>query len=167
MRNGNLTFEQALVYAELMERYGRLVNTYCLLRAESLDEARGLHDAVDEAVWCGVGTLREGYSERQLRHWLFKVVHHAAVDYHRRRRRHMPLDPSTPLAESSDEATRELLDDLVGELPEADRSLVHRLLEGYTPRELAQQEGITYAAMRQRLHRIRVKLTQIKTEKYG
>lgn len=167
MRNGNITFGQALAYAELMERYGRAVNTYCLLRSASLDEAERLHDAVDEAVWRGVATLHEGYSERQRRHWLFKVVRNAAIDYHRRSRRHVPLDTADTKADSSQEEARELLDDLVGELADADRSLVGRLLEGYSTGELAQQEGITDAAMRQRLHRVKMKLIQIKTAKYG
>jgi RNA polymerase sigma-70 factor, ECF subfamily len=100
--------------------------------------------------------------------WLFTLSRHTAFDFIRhRRRRPSTVAMEDELAEIPDTdrsaATNEIRDELdlaLAELTPIDRTLITRYVEGHTYRVMAIEEGLTSAAVKARLHRVRPFLRQ-------
>lgn len=169
MEEKTITEEQALQYADLMLRYGDLLNSICIAKSETLEEAQEFQAAAEDAVWNGMRTFRADYSESQQKRWFRTVVHSAVVDCFRHRHHKLPLTGNlhNRISIDPDDSDNEILDELVSYLPESDKQFVARLREGYFLPEIAKEMHITPSGARKRLHRIIEKLKIIKDKIYG
>ncbi len=113
-------------------------------------------------------TPREGATARS---WLFRIAFTTFLSHYRAEKRHatVPFDPETEwaLREASvewygDEEIRNVVAAAFRKLPvEAARVLRRYYLEGYSCSEIAQMEGISYAAVKVRLFRARLALKRV------
>lgn len=176
---GRLTLEEPVADSAARARYEALLQSYApairrTVRLYELDPAarEDLFQEVCLALWQALPRFRGDSSERT---FVFRVAHNRGASHAwRRRRRHM-----TPLDESPEPADRapspedaaiagEQRDDLaraVMTLPLGLRQAATLLLEGLTPREIADVLGITENNVGVRLARarqaLRSKLTEV------
>ena len=154
-------------YMALMQRFGRHVVAYVARHARSAADADELMQETLAVVYQAVGSLDASSSERQQNRWLRQVMRTAYV----RHRRHEPRLATVPLDAVHDREEQpaydaEMLDDLMARLDADERHLLQRHLEGYTAVELGCQLGLDAGTVRQRLHRIKLKLKTIYNKLY-
>ena len=155
-RAGNTRAFEAIVH-----RYRRPLLRYCsrLLPAEQAE------DTVQHAFVRAYDAIRKGDAALNLRPWLYRITHNAAIDALRRGgAAHEPLDEQIDGVERPDQAVERserlgaVLTAVQG-LPERQRSaVVLRELEGRSYEEIATELGVTGGAVRQLLNRARTTL---------
>ncbi|WP_053227143.1 sigma-70 family RNA polymerase sigma factor [Solirubrobacter soli] len=122
-------------------------------------------DVLQQALLAAWGALRRGDDVRDLRAWLFTVVHHAAVSDRRRDGRDAAelFEVASGAPSSEDEAERRAVisETLLGiaRLPERQRAALLRIaIQGRSQEEVADELGVTPLAVRQLVHRARTAL---------
>jgi RNA polymerase sigma factor (sigma-70 family) len=158
VRDGNDSAFEAIVH-----RYRRPLLRYC---GRFLTPARA-EDAVQQAFVNAFGALRSGRAEIQLRPWLYRIAHNAALNVLRQAGAdHVPIDEqidgveTPPQAHERGERLRSVVA-AVRELPERQRSaLVLQALEGRSYDEIAMELGVSDGAVRQLLNRARTTLRE-------
>lgn len=91
--------------------------------------------------------------------WVFQVARNVAIDYRRREARQPQLVDFDPDAHGRPAADLLSVRDALARLDDSDRDLfLLRELAGLTYEELAQETGLTTAAVRSRLYRARMSL---------
>jgi RNA polymerase sigma-70 factor (ECF subfamily) len=163
-------------FDELVKRYREKVyrQAFKILRHEE-DAAEALQDAFLSAY----RGLKNFKVESTFSTWLFRVATNAALmRYRRRRTQHISLEQSQspledaepmaipdwsaqPLEQLLDSETREVLYESLMRLPEdlAD-VFIKRDIDGRSNAEVAEELGISVAAVKSRLHRARVSLRE-------
>jgi RNA polymerase sigma-70 factor, ECF subfamily len=173
-------------YEEMIDRFGQRMLAVARRLLSSEEDAR---DAVQEAFVCVVESIDGFMGESLLSTWLHRIVVNAALMQLRRRRRKpeysidglLPefdrngewVAHSGPLSISAVEIlelreNRELVQRAIAQLPDTYRTiLVLRDIEDLDSEEVVEILGITYNAVKLRLHRARQALrTLIEQESY-
>jgi RNA polymerase sigma factor (sigma-70 family) len=152
-RDGNDSAFEAIV-----QRYRRPLMRHC---SRLLPEARA-EDAVQQAFLSAYTAIRSGDAELNLKPWLYRIAHNAALNALRQNGwTHEQLDESVDGVERPDQAVerRERLGEVVvavNALPERQRdAIVLRELEGRSYDEIAAKLDVTDGAVRQLLNRAR------------
>jgi RNA polymerase sigma factor (sigma-70 family) len=147
----------------LVRRYRAPLLNYC--RRMGLSDSRA-EDALQQALLQAWMALEKGTEVRELRPWLYRIVHNAAVNVMRGSRDHLGavLDPSQlagAARESEPEcrmAVRDTLND-VAALPRLQReAILLSAVEGRPHDEVAGVLGVSQTAVRGLLYRARVAL---------
>lgn len=149
-----------------MQRHRKRVWSMCWAYAGGDWECcRDLVQEVTLSLWQHYGKLRQGANAFEERAWVVWHTRTVLNHLHRKRRHvYIPLTPENAAALPCDnDSSRDLVDELLGSLSDADRQLVELRLKGYDASEIAEQMGIARDTVYQRLHRIVVKLR----DKYG
>jgi len=173
-------------YEEMIDRFGKRMLAVARRFLSSEDDAR---DAVQEAFACLVESIDGFMGESLLSTWLHRIVVNAALMQLRRRRRKpeysidglLPefdrngdwVAHTGPLSISADQVlelreNRELVRRAIAQLPDTYRTiLILRDIEELDSEEVAKILGITYNAVKLRLHRARQALrTLLEREMY-
>lgn len=140
-------------YRELYRRYGRLVHGILLARLPAAE----VPDLVQEVFLAALGKLESLRDPEAFVPWIATLARRAAADHHRsgRRRFEGPADraprASTPPALTADGIA---VYQALGRLPETYReTLLLRLVEGMSGREIAAATGLTEGSVRVNLCR--------------
>src|SRR3954452_14566766 len=146
-------------FEAIVERYGK-----ALLRASRsvLPHARA-EDARQAALLAAWTALQRGDQVRELRPWLYRIVHHTSLNALRvSRYDYAALHEAARIADAADDelerraVVRQTLASLAA-LPERQRqALLRTAVSGYSQEEVARDLGISDNAMRQLVHRARV-----------
>src|SRR5215210_5754889 len=146
-------------FEAIVERYRRP-----LLRAARrvLPEARA-EDALQQALIAAWTALQRGDDVRDLRAWLYRIVHNTSLNQLRvNGYDYDELDGALRIADAGDDelerraVVRQTLASLAA-LPERQReALLRTAVSGYSQEEVARDLGISDNAMRQLVHRARV-----------
>ncbi len=148
-------------FEALVERYRRPLLGYCrrLLLAHERAE-----DALQQGLMQAWLALRDGTEVRDVKPWLYRVVHNAALNTRRSANNQAQLGAALSLTAPPSEdldgrlAARETLADLAA-LPEMQReALVRTAVGGYTYEEAATTLGLSEGAVRGLVHRARATL---------
>ena len=144
-------------FTAVVERYrGELSRYATRLVGESRAE-----DVVQQAFVNAHGAMTSSDSDLQLRPWLYRIVHNAALNALRAARRTDELDERLAAAATVEHSveTRERLREAlaaIAMLPEPQRdALVLQAVEGRSHEEIAAALGVTAGAARQHVHRAR------------
>jgi len=138
-------------FAELYERYARMIHGVVLARVSRLDVDDLVQD-VFLAAWRRLDNLRDPAA---FGGWLSMIARNRAIDFHRGRIEAVEL-PDTLQAQDATAAGAEAnaVLEVIRRLPEAYRdTLILRLVEGMTGPEIAGRTGLTAASVRVNLHR--------------
>src|SRR3954449_11551150 len=148
-------------FEAIVERYRRP-----LLRGARrvLPEARA-EDALQQALIAAWTALQRGDEVRDLRAWLYRVVHNTALNQLRVSGYHYAeLEDALRIADAGDDelerraVVRQTLASLAA-LPERQReALLRTSVSGYSQEEVARDLGISEGAIRQLVHRARVSM---------
>jgi RNA polymerase sigma-70 factor (ECF subfamily) len=144
------------VYAEQLPR----IYNYFRFRLGSDLDVEELTSATFEKAWRARDRYRRdvaGFST-----WLFSIAHHAAIDYLRTRRRHLPLQAALEVAsDATPEREAQLASDLnrlaalTNDLPERERELIAlKYGAALNNREIARLTGLSESNVGTILHRI-------------
>jgi RNA polymerase sigma factor (sigma-70 family) len=151
--------EQA--FAAIVERYGGQLERY----ASRLVGPTRAEDALQQAfVNAHSALIKDPEKTIELRPWLYRIVHNAALNTLRASRDEQPLGDDTELLGLTDDAIerRELLREAleaVAALPAQQRdAIILRELEGRSHDEIAVALGVTPGAARQQIFRARAAL---------
>ena len=140
-------------FAALYQRYRAPVHAVVLARVPARDAGDLVQDVFVTALR-RLGSLRD---DGKFAGWLMTIARNAATDHLRRARPHSELPdeiPATAIAEGAQrtEARRALA--AIRSLPDAYReTLLMRLLEGMTGKEIAARTGLEPGSVRVNLHR--------------
>lgn len=150
-------------YTSLLLRHKKLIWRLCRRYARhDPDRCADLVQEVSIALWEHYGCLRPDAGLLQERFWVISRTRTLLRNLHRGEEPPM-LRLSREMADSmADERDKEndLLETLIDNLTEEERSLLQLRLDGYNAEEIAQRVGLTRDAVYQRLHRIVNKLKQ-------
>jgi RNA polymerase sigma-70 factor (ECF subfamily) len=136
-------------FARLYDDYVRMVHAILLGRIPPRDVDDLVQD-VFLAAYTRIGELREPAA---FGGWIAAIARNRATDYMRQARDHVGLPEELPGGDPIDAETLAVLD-IVRKLPEAYRdTLLMRLVEGMSGREIAERSGLTPASVRVNLHR--------------
>jgi RNA polymerase sigma-70 factor, ECF subfamily len=153
------------LFAPLYERYFQRVYAYCLRRSGNAQEAEDLCSQVFTRALAGLHTYRGGLVAA----WLFQIAHNVVANHYRGRRQSVALDDfdfadesASGLFDDLDDADdRRVLEELVAQLPEAERDLLALTLDaGLTSEEVGAIRGKSAGAVRVELHRVIKKLRE-------
>lgn len=154
--------------ADLTQTYQSLRQPLLAYLRRLVGDAQSAEDVLQEVLVKAIVSLRrDGSPPRNLAAWLYRVAHNAAMDHHRARRPAEELDDEVAEAMPAPEADPALagaaladcLRPLLSTLPETYRSVVHASeLEGRSLREIADVQGISVDAAKQRASRGRRQL---------
>jgi RNA polymerase sigma-70 factor (ECF subfamily) len=153
-------------FHDLYERYAAAVHRLALYLSGEAAEADDLTAETFVRAWTAPGGIRE----RTVKAYLFTILRNLHVERSRRRARDVPLEPDAhavaPAFEREIENRSELawLAGALGRLPGLDRAaLLMRVRDGRPYEEIAQELGLSPAAVRVRVHRARMRLAQART----
>ena len=153
--------QRDIKYNRLLREFGRYINMYCTLHTDTPGDAEELAVKVMEAVLGSIEGMH-ATSRRQKKRWLHSVMR-STLHRYRQRSGMTSLDEALaagaivePAVAGNDAA--ETLDDLLALVSPDEEALLRRLVAGYTRHELADELGVSYAALNQRIHRIIVKI---------
>src|SRR4051794_3708791 len=161
VRDGNERAFEAIVH-----RYHRPLLRYC---SRFLSPVRA-EDAVQQAFVNAYAALRDGDAEIQLRPWLYRIAHNAALNVLRSAGvETVPVDEqidgveTPPQALERGERLRSVVAAVQG-LPARQRdAIVLQALEGRSYDEIASEMGVSDGAVRQLLNRARTTLREAAT----
>lgn len=153
-------------FEALVHRYRRSLLGYC--RRLGLSDTRA-EDAVQQALLKAWLALQSGTEVRELRPWLFRIVHNTALNVLRStpRERGMieeeagargELSSAAPSELESRMAARDALRDVAGLPPMQRDAILLTAFEGRSHEEVASTLGITHGAVRGLLYRARATL---------
>ena len=148
-------------FEAIVERYRRPLHRYC---RRMLPESRA-EDVVQQAFLKAWSSLQEGVEVRDLKPWLYRITHNAALDalkkagYDYEELTEVLQSPGTPDADFERRVVmRETLAGVAG-LPERQReALLRTAVEGQSREQVAHDLGLTDGAVRQLVHRARTTL---------
>ena len=155
-------------YLELLHDYGKHIRRYCIAHSDTVYDAQELAQEVMANLWRRLPTVDADASPRQLNRWLQRVMHTTFLDHlrhHLLRPRTVPLAEANGLDDSKD-YDAELLNALLQHLDNEERDLMDRYLAGYNATEIAADHHLSPATVRQRIHRIVLKLRTIYKQYY-
>jgi RNA polymerase sigma factor (sigma-70 family) len=153
---------EAPAFEALVRRYRKQLLGYC--RRLRAGDAQA-EDALQQGLLQAWRSLRRGDEVSDVKSWLYRVVHNAALDALRRPgREHVELDESlhahtAPSAESELDRRIAVHDALSGlaALPDMQReALVRTAVHGDSHEQVAYALGLSHAAVRGLVHRARV-----------
>jgi RNA polymerase sigma factor (sigma-70 family) len=143
---------------ELFHRYERQIYAFCLYR---LGDRQDAEDAVQSTFLNAFRALERGVVLHAEAAWLFKIAQNVCLTRRRSAVRRRRLESPAPLADSvaSPAADPDRIVDLTGALhglpPRQRRALVLREWQGLEYAEIADELGLTHAAVETLLHRAR------------
>jgi RNA polymerase sigma-70 factor (ECF subfamily) len=143
----------AAMPAALFRCHAQAVFAVCLANTWNYHDAEDVMQAVFLKAVREISTLREGGRARA---WLLQVARRECIDFHRRRKRAVPLldEPLTP--PSSGNVPNERLYEAIQKLPQSYREAITLYyLDGRNCSGVAASLGTTEQAVRQRLVRAR------------
>lgn len=154
-------------YLDLLHDYGGNIRHYCIVHSDTLYEAQELAQEVMATLWRRMGTLADDSTPRQVNRWLHRVMRSTFLDHLRRhpRPRTVPLAAAEGYDDGQD-YDAELLDALLQHLDADEHRLMDQYLAGYKAAEIAREHKISADAVRQRVHRIILKLRTIYKKNY-
>lgn len=155
-------------YLDLLHDYGSNIRHYCIVHSDTLYEAQELAQEVMANLWRRMGTLATGSTPRQVNRWLQRVMHTTFLDH---LRRHLLWPPTVPLdaarnVDDGQDYDAELLDALLQHLDADEKKLMEQYLAGYKADEIAPGLHLSAAGVRQRIHRIILKMKTIYKQHY-
>src|SRR5919106_5491344 len=136
-------------FGRLYDLYAPLVHGILLARVPRAEVDDLVQDIFLQA-FKKLHTLRNGAAFGP---WIAMIARNRAVDFHRHSRESVEITEDVGSSNTSDLRATEILE-LIRNLPDAYReTLVLRLVEGMTGREIAARTGLTPASVRVNLHR--------------
>lgn len=152
--------------SELVQRYRRRITGHIRGIIRNPDEAEDVSQVVFIKMVRRLGRLRDA---SLFESWLFTLSRNTSLDYLRSsRRRPATISADEELFTLADTTSRpverELMDELnlaLGQLGATDRNLVQLYVSGHSYRAMATREGLTPAAVKARLHRVRPYLREV------
>jgi RNA polymerase sigma-70 factor (ECF subfamily) len=137
------------LFGELYEKYARMIHGILLARVPRSE----VEDLMQDVFLSAMNRLKSLREPAAFGGWLAMIARNRAVDWHRQAREtaELPVNLAEGGAPRS-EAAQAL--EAIRELPDAYReTLVLRLVEGMTGREIASRTGLTPESVRVNLHR--------------
>ncbi|MGX8713268.1 MAG: RNA polymerase sigma factor [bacterium] len=135
---------------------GNIVN-YCYSHSNGVADAQDLSQEIMALVWEKIDTLKADSTPRQQNRWIYKVMRTAFIRHlrHRLPFRTVPLEEEMVAAE---ESATSRLEELMEQLDDEERWLLETRLQGYSHAEIADMQGLSEAAVKQRYYRIIMKI---------
>ena len=153
-------------YLRIIDDFGGNIIKFCTRCSDNSRDADELMQEILSALWTGIPSLQPDSTQRMVNRWLRKLMVSVLIK-HLRKRPRISLMPTDMLPDLSvDEEDKGLLLDMASYLPEADRKMLHLIVDGYSPKEIAKEFGMNVSAYYTRLHRIIQKLKTIKQQYY-
>ena len=153
---------------DLTEAYRSLRRPLLAYLRRLVGDTPSAEDVLQDVLMKAIASLRsDAVPPRNLAAWLYRVAYNAAMDHHRARRPSESLDDELadvlPAPQADPALAAAALADcvrpLLSNLPEAYRAVVHASeLQGRSLREIADQQGISLDAAKQRASRGRRQL---------
>jgi RNA polymerase sigma factor (sigma-70 family) len=139
-------------FEEIVRRYDAPIGRYCDRLAGPRAE-----EAAQEAFVSAWSALRRGTEVRELRPWLYRIAHRAALHSLGGSRNLMPLEAAADVAGADPDSRVAAQQALaaVAALPEPQRGALALVAGGYGPEEVGRALGMTGAAARQLVCRAR------------
>lgn len=160
-----MTFEneQCLIQAAKLgdmvafETLYRETRDFILKRAHFLSRGQDAEDIVQETyirAWRALSSFR---GECCFATWLYRILYNEVIRLHRQSRvnSNLTLLPPTLAQSAQDLDSNIALDQSLASIRHSERELVHRALQGYSNSEIAQQLGVSIAAIKSRKYRVR------------
>ena len=169
-RESNDPAQWRAAFERLTARYGGSLRRTC--RGYERDPQR--QDELLQEIWLALWTALPRFEGRSsLKTWVYRVAHNTAV-------KHIHRQVRTPQSAEMDvealghqlqaiearldrRRARQMLADLIRQLPAADRQLMLLYLEGLSSRDMAEITGMSPSNVTTRLSRIRTALGQKET----
>lgn len=153
--------QRNIKFNRLLHHFGRYINIYCTLHSDSPDDAEELTCKVYEVLLRSIDSMHAD-TPFQMQRWLHRVMH-STLRRHRLQRRMEYLDEVLEAGTvdepvTDDNEASETLDELLSLVSADEEALMRKLVAGYTRLEIARDEGISYDALNQRIHRIILKI---------
>jgi RNA polymerase sigma-70 factor (ECF subfamily) len=151
-------------FGALYQEYGRLVHGV-LLAYVPFGDAQDLVQDVFVQAMERIGSLRD---DEAFGGWLSTIARNRAKDFHRSRKRWLPLLRDFWAGPACNPDSNRALE-AIRELPECYReTLTLRFVEGMTGPEIAERTGLTHDSVRVNLHRgMKLLRERFNGEKYG
>lgn len=155
------------MYGKLLEDFGAHIRRFCIRRSKNYDDADDLMQEIFIAIWLAMPAFRPDITKAQTNKWLHRLMASVYIKHLRHRQQVLPM-PTELLPEPQDDAPDySLLDELVAELPDDDRTIVDELRQGFNPADVAMIHGLTVGAIFTRMSRIKDRLITIYNKNYG
>lgn len=153
-------------FTELFHRYHRIILAFMSRRAEG-HIAEDLTQLTFLKAFQSIGNFQDTGSSFDA--WLMTIARRTAMDYFRkdyRRREREEIIPDTHMEEEEAPDNPEqsimakiAIENVLGTISPDERDMLHHIATGQmTAEQYAEFRGITYAAVRVRLHRLRARL---------
>jgi RNA polymerase sigma-70 factor (ECF subfamily) len=156
-----------LSFQELFETYATDVYRFAFALTGDGDEAKDITSETFVRAWAKNSTIRT----ETLKAYLLVIARNIHLESRRRNKHRVALDESLPdLAPTPDahlDQKRELqwVQRILGTLPEVDRTaFIMRVQQGMAYEEIARALGISLAAAKVKVHRVRMKLLNRRLE---
>jgi RNA polymerase sigma factor (sigma-70 family) len=154
-------------FRTLYQRYSADVFRFALYLSGNRSDAEDITSETFVRAWTSSARIRTN----TVKGYLFTIARNLYLQGLRRSRRHVELhepiqDPGVdPLANAERKAQLRAVLARLRELPEMDRSaLLLRAVEGLTYQEIAQALGISLAAVKTKIHRVRLGFASIRND---
>ena len=159
-------------FADLIRKYQRQVHTHALGKIGDFHIAEDITQETFLQVYQNLETLND---PRQFSRWLYSIVNHLCIAWHRKNRIQTQSLEETHISEiereaysryittehakTITEAQRDLVEKLLGELKESDREVITlHYFEEMTSSEIGMYLGVSENTIKSRLHRARQRL---------
>ncbi len=147
--------QQPRAFTAIYDRYFDVVYGYCL---GHLGDAQAAEDAASQTFLKALGALSDYRECGRFRSWLFAIAHNAVLDTLRARTSHVSLEIAStihdPAASPEDRAIAVLdgdwLNEVIGQLPPAERQVLELRRAGLRGVEIAEVLGISHEAAKKR-----------------
>ncbi|MBO7490309.1 MAG: RNA polymerase sigma factor [Bacteroidales bacterium] len=151
--------------AELLLRNRNMLLTRCARACKGhVDEANDLLQDIMLSVWQSWSTLRPGATDREKDAWLRAKSRTVIHDFLRKRKLKWASEENNTETETAGEddiqKQREILDELIVCLNDAERELIDLYLNGYKYHEIAAIKQLKTATVKKRMERIHKKLSE-------
>ena len=143
-----------------------------LLHSISVTFARGdaeVEKDIYQEILYNLWRTRDRYNGQcSIKNWLYRVGLNTAISLWRQEKKRVQTTPITPLMEDTvaDEPSAPLYDELyrlIDLLPKDDQALVFLYIDGATEEEIASVLGISQTNVGVRIHRVKQKLSKLKS----
>ena len=152
------------MFSELMLRYRGLLFSVCRRYGRRGVEVDDLLQETTMALWNLRDKLFSITIAPKQATWIWRVARNTCIDLlrHTPQSSSLPDDYDTP---DEDTTLHDTLHELIAQLPEPDRTIVTRHLEGYEYKEIGREVGMTKNNVGIRLMRIKDKLREAMVKK--
>ena len=161
-------------FSWLCAKYEERLHSYVLKRVTNRDDAQEIVQDVFFRVAQSVETLK---MPEKLLNWMFSIASQLIVARYRENRTHLEYTSVDGISESHEEVSLtahraskpqteqdellEIVSRAIDLLPDLDRRAISLQLDGMSHREIAQELGVTEAAVKHRLARARRKVREL------